>query len=33
MMKNRAVSAPYLSMSSCGSTPFRLDFDMVEMPA
>src|SRR5579885_788675 len=32
MMKKRAVSAPYFSIKACGSTPLRLDFDMVPMP-
>ena len=31
-MKNRAMSAPYSSISACGSTPLFLDFDMVPMP-
>ena len=33
MMKKRAVSAPYLSISACGSTPLFFDFDMVPMPS
>jgi hypothetical protein len=31
-MKRRAVSAPYWSISACGSTPLFFDFDMVPMP-
>ena len=33
MMKKRAVSAPYFSMSSCGSTPLLRDLDIVPMPS
>ena len=32
MMKKRAVSAPYFSISACGSTPLFFDFDIVPMP-
>ena len=31
-MKKRAVSAPYWSISACGSTPLFFDFDIVPMP-
>ena len=31
-MNRRAVSAPYLSTSACGSTPLFFDFDIVPMP-
>jgi len=33
MTNSRAVSAPYFSMRSCGSTPLFFDFDMVPMPS
>ena len=33
MMKKRAVSAPYFSISACGSTPLFFDFDIVPTPA
>ena len=32
-MKKRAVSAPYSSISACGSTPLFFDFDIVPMPS
>src|SRR5690606_19011179 len=32
MTNRRAVSAPMVSISDCGSTPLFLDFDMVPMP-
>jgi hypothetical protein len=32
MMNSRAVSAPYLSTSVCGSTPLFFDFDIVPRP-
>ena len=32
IMNSRAVSAPYVSTSDCGSTPLFFDFDIVPMP-
>src|SRR5258706_16177827 len=32
-MKSRAVSAPYFSIKSCGSTPLFFDFDIVPRPS
>ena len=33
IMNKRAMSAPYSSTSSCGSTPLFFDFDIVPMPS
>src|SRR5260221_123928 len=33
IMKSRAVSAPYFSIRSCGSTPLLFDFDIVPRPS
>jgi hypothetical protein len=32
MMNRRAVSAPYWSISACGSTPLFFDFDIFSVP-
>jgi hypothetical protein len=32
IMNRRAVSAPYWSMSDCGSTPLFFDFDIFSVP-
>ena len=32
MTKRRAVSAPYWSISACGSTPLFFDFDIFSVP-
>jgi hypothetical protein len=33
MVYRRAVSAPYFSIRSCGSTPLFLDLDIVVQPS
>ena len=32
MVNRRAVSAPYWSISACGSTPLFFDFDIFSVP-